>query len=279
MCKISVSGYDKGKSSFPRKEICFRRTAMKRQTIFILQELSARELKRKYSRSRLGILWSVLNPLLSMAVLSFIFSAMFRKSIENYPVYYLTGFLIWNFFTTATNTAMTSLADNQTLLLQIRLPKSVFPLSRVFTAFLNFLYSLAAYVLILAFFSIKPSWTMALFPAVVFFVFLFSLGMSYILSVLYVFFGDIRHLYGVFLTLWMYLSALFYPLELLPEIMQRIIWQNPIYNFIYAARACILYHTLPPWSVWVKIVVWSVGLYLAGVSVFQRSQNQIVQRL
>ena len=75
---------------------------MKRQTIFILQELSARELKRKYSRSRLGILWSVLNPLLSMAVLSFIFSAMFRKSIENYPVYYLTGFLIWNFFTTAT---------------------------------------------------------------------------------------------------------------------------------------------------------------------------------
>ena len=71
----------------------------------------------------------------------------------------------------------------------------------------------------------------------------------------------------------------FYPLELLPEIMQRIIWQNPIYNFIYAARACILYHTLPPWSVWVKIVVWSVGLYLAGVSVFQRSQNQIVQRL
>ena len=82
---------------------------MDRQSFFVIQELVAREIRRKYSRSKLGIIWSVLNPLLSMAVLSLIFSTMFRKSIENYPVYYLTGFLIWNFFTTATNTAMTCL--------------------------------------------------------------------------------------------------------------------------------------------------------------------------
>ena len=126
-----------------------------KQTLFVIQELIAREMKRKYSRSKLGILWSVLNPLLSMAVLSLVFSTMFRKSIENYPVYYLTGYLIWSFFTTATNTAMTSLADNQALLLQVRLPKEIFPFSRVCTAFVNFLYSLAAYVVILVFFRIK----------------------------------------------------------------------------------------------------------------------------
>ena len=124
---------------------------MDRQSFFVIQELVAREIRRKYSRSKLGIIWSVLNPLLSMAVLSLIFSTMFRKSIENYPVYYLTGFLIWNFFTTATNTAMTALADNQMLILQVKLPRSVFPLARVCTAFVNYLYSLIAYLCILLF--------------------------------------------------------------------------------------------------------------------------------
>ena len=117
---------------------------MRKQSYFVIQELVSRELKRKYSRSRLGILWSVLSPLLSMAVLSLVFSAMFRKSIENYPVYYLTGFILWNFFTTATNTAMTALADNQTLILQVKFPREVFPFARVYTAFVNFLYSLIA---------------------------------------------------------------------------------------------------------------------------------------
>ena len=79
-----------------------------KQTLFVIQELVAREMKRKYSRSKLGILWSVLNPLLSMTVLSLVFSTMFRKSIENYPVYYLTGFLIWSFFTTAHKTSAVS---------------------------------------------------------------------------------------------------------------------------------------------------------------------------
>ena len=86
------------------------------QYFFVVRELVSRELKRKYSRSKLGVLWSVLNPLLSMAILSMIFSTMFRHSIENYPIYYLTGYVIWNLFTIATNTAMTALVDNKPLL-------------------------------------------------------------------------------------------------------------------------------------------------------------------
>ena len=160
---------------------------MRGHLYFVTGQLVAREMKRKYSRSRLGILWSVLNPLLSMAVLSMIFSTMFRKSIEDYPVYYLTGLLIWSFFTAATNTAMTALADNQALLLQVRLPRSVFPLSRVVTAFVNFLYSLAAYAVMLLVFRIPLRESALVFPVIVLFLFLFSLGMGYVLSVLYVF--------------------------------------------------------------------------------------------
>ena len=250
-----------------------------KQTLFVIQELVAREMKRKYSRSKLGILWSVLNPLLSMTVLSLVFSTMFRKSIENYPVYYLTGFLIWNFFTTATNSAMTSLGDNQALLLQVRLPREIFPFSRVCTAFVNFLYSLAAYVVILAVFRISLGISAFFFPLVMILLFFFSLGAGYILAVLYVFFGDVKHLYSVLLTLWMYLSALFYPLELLPEGMQVLIWQNPVYNFIAAARDCILYGRMPGAAVWARVILWSLGVFLAGTWIFRESQNRIVQKL
>lgn len=252
---------------------------MRGHLYFVTGQLVAREMKRKYSRSRLGILWSVLNPLLSMAVLSMIFSAMFRKSIEDYPVYYLTGLLIWSFFTAATNTAMTALADNQALLLQVRLPRSVFPLSRVVTAFVNFLYSLAAYAVMLLVFRIPLRESALVFPVIVLFLFLFSLGMGYVLSVLYVFFGDIRHLYGVALTLWMYLSALFYPLELLPRTMQAVIWQNPVYNFIAGARDCLLYGRMPPAMVLLRIALWGVGMYGAGRVVFWKSQNRVIQKL
>ena len=240
---------------------------MDRQSLFVIQELVSREIRRKYSRSKLGIIWSVLNPLLSMAVLSLIFSSMFRKSIENYPVYYLTGFLIWNFFTTATNTAMTSLADNQMLILQVKLPRSIFPLARVCTAFVNYLYSLAAYLCILLLFRIPFTWYMLLYPAIAAMVFFFALGLGCILSVLYVFFGDVRHLYSVLLTLWMYLS------------MQALIRQNPIYSFIAAARDCILYGRMPGADVWARMVLWSLGVFLAGAWIFRGSQNRIVQKL
>ena len=110
-------------------------------------------------------------------------------------------------------------------------------------------------------------------------VFFFALGLGCILSVLYVFFGDVRHLYSVLLTLWMYLSALFYPLELLPEGMQVLIWQNPVYNFIAAARDCILYGRMPGAEVWARMVLWSLGVFLAGAWIFRGSQNRIVQKL
>lgn len=246
---------------------------------FVTQQLVKRELNKKYSRSRLGILWSVLNPLLSMAVLSLVFSTMFRKSIENYPVYYLTGLILWNLFTGATNSAMTSLADNQTLLLQTRFPRMIFPLSRILASFVNFLYSLVPYAVILAVFSIPFSWTMVFFVPIVLLLVLFSTGVGYLLSVLYIYFGDIRHLYGVFLTLWMYLSALFYPLALLPATMQALIGENPVYCFISAARDCMMYGQTPPAGVWLRMFLWTVLLFGAGCRCFVRNQRKIMQRL
>ena len=106
-----------------RREIRKKRSETGKQRMFVIKQLVSREIKRKYARSYLGIVWSVLNPLLSMAVLSMIFSTMFRRSIENFPIYYLTGMIIWQMFSTSTTTAMTALEDNKQLLLKVKKTK------------------------------------------------------------------------------------------------------------------------------------------------------------
>ena len=168
-----------------------------KQYFFVLRQLVSRELKRKYARSYLGILWSVLNPMLSMAVLSMIFSTMFKKSIQNFPIYYLTGLIIWQLFSTATSTSITTLVDNRQLLLKVKLSKETFVLARVFTAVANFGYTFIAYIIMLFVFKIKFNPYMLLLPIDVIFLTLFSIGMAYILSTCYVFFADINHLYSV----------------------------------------------------------------------------------
>lgn len=254
-----------------------KKTTELKQYVFVIRQLVAREIKRKYSRSYLGILWSVLNPLLSMVVLSLIFTTMFRRSIENYPLYLLSGQIIWQLFTGATNAAMTVMVDNRVLLTRVKFPKMIFPIARVYSALVNFLYTFLAYILMLFVFRIQPSVTMILAPVIVLLLTMFSLGMGYLLSVIYVFFGDIKHLYSVLLTLWMYCSAIFYPFSSLPEMMKTVVSTNPIYNYIACMRNCMLYGTWPAAAEWLRMFGWALGMYWIGSLVFRKNQNRIMQ--
>lgn len=251
----------------------------RKQYAFVIRQLTAREIKRRYARSYLGIVWSVLNPLLSMAVLSLIFSQLFRRSIENYPIYYLTGYILWQSFTGATNAAMTSLADNKMLLLKVKFPMELFILTRVYTALINLGYSLIAYVIMLLVFRIPISWTILFSPVIVLCLFLFALGMSYMLSVAYVFFGDVKHLYSVVLTLWMYCSAIFYPAEQLQGFIRVVIEHNPMYLYIDGLRQAVMYRMLPGVREIILMTVWGIGMYVLGHLVFQRNQMRIIQKL
>lgn len=251
----------------------------RRQYIFAVRQLVSREVKRKYARSYLGIVWSVLNPLMSMAVMSMIFTTIFKRSIENFPIYYLTGHLIWDLFSGGTNHAMTALVDNHSMLMKVKLSKQTFVIARVFTALTNFAYSCVAYVVMLVIFRVKPNVYMLLFPIDVLFALLFTMGIGYILSILYVFFADIKYLYSVLLTLWMYLSALFYPVTGLSEIMQWVIRKNPVYNYIEFARDIVLYGIMPEPVLWLKIVGWGVLSFAVGYRFFQKKENLVMQKM
>ena len=250
-----------------------------KQYFFVIRELTGREIKRKYARSHLGILWSVLNPLLSMSVMSLIFSTMFKRSIENFPVYYLTGQIIWTLFSTGTNSAMTVLVDNKSLLLKVKFPKQVFLFSRIYTALVNFGYTCIAYVLILAVFRIKPTIYILLFPIDILLLLLFTMGMGYMLSVVYVFFADIKYLYSIVLTLWMYLSAVFYPAESLSVGMQRVLGINPVYLSITIARGCVMYGTMPDLVLWVRLTAAALVCFGAGYFIFKKQENKIMQHI
>ncbi len=250
-----------------------------RQYLFTVKQLVSREVKRKYARSYLGIVWSVLNPLMSMAVLSMIFSTLFKRSIENYPLYYLTGIVFWNLFTGATNSAMTALVDNKAMLMKVKLSKQTFVIARIFTALTNFGYTCVAYVLMLIVFRVRPNPYMLLFPIDILFIMLFSAGIGFMLSILYVFFADIQYLYSVLLTLWMYMSAIFYPVNNLSNTMQWIIRKNPVYNYIEFARDIVLYGVMPEPVLWLKIIGWGILSFTVGYFIFKKKENSVMQKL
>ena len=214
-----------------------------------------------------------------MAVISLVFSQMFQRAIENYPIYYLCGNIIWTLFTGATNSAMTALVDNKTMLIKVKLPMQIFIFARVYTAFVNFLYSLIAFVLMLCIFRITPHWTLFFFPVIILCALIFCLGMSYILSTAYVFFGDVKYLYSVFLTLLMYMSALFYPVSSLPAVLQKVIGFNPVFVYIDALRDIVMYGTLPSATGIVKMFVFAIVFYLIGLWVFNANKNKVMQKL
>lgn len=252
----------------------------RKQYWFVIKELTGREVKRKYVRSKLGIIWSILSPLLHMAIISLIFSYLFRRSIENFPVYYFCGHLIWHLFSESTNHAMTALVDNRTMLIKVKFPMSVFLISRVLTALVNLCFSLIGFVVILIFFRITPSWRMLLMPVIVILTTLFSMGLSYILATVYAFFADIKHLYGnVIMTLWFYFCALFYPVENLPELMQKIISYNPVFLYINALREIVLWGVMPSYMEWLKMIVAAAAMFFLGRLIFRKNRNKIMQVL
>lgn len=251
----------------------------KRPYFFVIQELTSREIKRKYARSRLGIIWSVLNPLLMMIVMTMVFSYMFKRSIDKFPLYYLTGSLFWNLFSDGTSHSMSALADNKTLLLKAKLPRQTFVLSRICTTLVNFGFSFVPYVLMLFVFQIRPSWTMLLFPLDVLLTLAFAMGIGYMLSILYIYFADIQYLYGVFLRILLYLTAVFYPVSSLPETLQKVIGLNPVYMSVYIARECMVYGRVPHYTAWLKLSLAAIVSCAVGWMVFDRKQNDVMQRI
>lgn len=243
---------------------------------YLLYDLVARDLKTKYRRSVLGILWSVLNPLLMMLVLTAIFSQIFRFEIDDFPVYYLTGYLIFNFVSEATNLSMTSVINAGGLIKKVYIPKFVFPLEKCLFSLVNMLFSLLAAVIVFVIVGVEPHATMLLFFVPILYTFLFNFGFSMILTAMNTFFRDVGYLYNVFITLWMYLTPIIYPISALPSWLASLIRFNPLYHYVKYFRNVTMYGKLPSLEDNLICIAFSLIFVMLGVLVFRRKQNQFI---
>lgn len=243
---------------------------------FLIGELVSRDVKLKYRRSALGYLWSLLNPLLTMIIVSTVFSFIFKQEIENFPIYLLIGQIMFQFFSESTSMAMGSIIQNAALLKKVYVPKYIFPISRVLSCSVNFVFSLLALFIVMLFTATPVNFTILLIPFPILCILIFSIGISLILSVYAVYFRDLLHLYGVFTTMIMYLTPIFYPITLLPNGIAWLINANPLTQFVTCMRTIVLERSLPSASNAVLCVVFALASLFIGIRVFSTKQSKFM---
>ena len=208
----------------------------------LLQQLVVKDIKLKYRRSFLGYMWSILNPLMIMIIMVLVFSNMFRFDIANYPVYLIVGQTIFNFVSEATNQAMFSITGNAALMKKTYVPKYIFTVSKVTSSFVNMVF-----------------------------------GLGLLLAQGTVFFRDIQYIYGAFLTAWMYLTPIFYPIQQLPfELMWIIKHFNPLYAYITQFRMIVLDGVFPDVRLIFYGFVVSLIMLLIGTLIFMKKQDHFI---
>jgi lipopolysaccharide transport system permease protein len=243
----------------------------------LIKELVGRDLKLKYRRSFLGYLWSILNPLLIMIIMTIVFSTLLGKGIENYPVYLFTGRLLFEFMKSSTTNAMKSVTGNASLLRKVYMPKYIFTLAKVTSCVIDLLFSLGALVIVMLVTRAPFYWQALLSPIVILQLYLFSLGLGFFLAQFNVFFRDIQHIYAAVLTAWMYLTPIIYLIERMPAKIQFCIKAfNPMYYYVAQFRDLVYYGRIPgPRIFWGGWLMAFLALFI-GVWSFQRSKDKFI---
>ena len=243
---------------------------------FLLGQLVSRDFKTRYKRSILGVLWSMLNPLLTMAVQYLIFSNLFRWDVDNYAVYLLSGTVVFNFFSEATSQALTSVTGGASLITKVYVPTYVFPLSKVISAYINLGFSTIALYVILLLQRVPLNIYHWFIPMNYLTLGMFSCGMGMILSALMVYFRDTQFIYNVVIVLWTYMTPLFYPVSIIPEKWLWLYKLNPTYQYVTFFRTILLDGRLPSAAQFLLCWGYGIGLMILGVQMFRKLKRNFV---
>ena len=245
---------------------------------FLLQQLVSRDFKVKYKRSVLGIVWSLLYPILTMVVMAIVFSNVFKFSTPgvNYLAYLLSGLVMFNYFNEASNLAMSSVVGSFSLLNKIYIPKYIFPLWKCLFVGINFLLTLVPLYIVLFATGTGVNIYHLLLPYAFICLFMFTLGMGFILSAVSVFLRDMFYIYGIVVMMWTYLTPIMYDIKMINESLQPWLKLNPMYHYINFAREIILYGRIPQPFTWVTCIISAVFVLIVGVVVFKKTQDKFI---
>ena len=227
---------------------------------FLFSELVKRDFKKKYKRTYLGMLWSLISPLLTLLIMTLVFKHFFGADTPHYTIYVFCGNIIFAFFNDATTGGMTALISNADIFSKINIPKYLFLFSKSVSALINFGLTFVVFIVFCIIDGVSFYWGFfaLIIPTVC--LIIFNIGLGLILSALYVFFRDMQYLWGVFTMLLMYMSAIFYTLDKFPEAMQRLFLLNPLYVYIKYFRLIVIDNSMPS----IQFTLLSIGYALVA---------------
>ena len=247
---------------------------------FLFTELVKRDFKKKYKRTYLGVFWSLLSPLLTLLVMRIVFTEFFGRGMEHYTTYLFCGNIVWAYFSDATNGGMSSLMDNAGVFTKINVPKYLFLFSRNVSSLINFSMTFIVFLIfcIIDGVAITPLFLTLIFPILC--LIIFNVGVGLILSAMFIFFRDIQYLWGVFLTLLMYLSAIFYnPIQF--GAWEKFFLLNPVYVYIkYFRHVVIGINGAPPMLPSVEYHLLALGYAIAvffiGLLIYKKMNHKFL---
>jgi ABC-2 type transport system permease protein len=247
---------------------------------YLVVQLVRRDILTRYKRSVLGVAWTMLNPLGTMLVLTFVFSHAFGAKVVGYPAFVLSGLAAWNFFSQTTNAATLHLVWGGSLLKRIYIPRTAFAVSATGTGLVNLVLSLFPLLLIMLAIGVPIRPAFLLTPIPVLFLVFFSLGVGLLISAIAVYFADIAEMYQIALTAWMYLTPVIYPLDIIPENYRIwIVRLNPMYHLISLFRATVFEGRVPSLSEFLVAGGISLATLAAGWWFFTKRADEFAYRI
>lgn len=243
---------------------------------FLIQQLVARDFKTKYKRSVLGYLWSFLNPLLTMLVQYVVFSTIFKAGIENYPVYLLSGIILFNFFSEAVGQGLMSIVYNSALITKVYVPKYIYPVTKVASTSINLFISVIPLLLVTLLTGVKITPAILLLPFVLLCLLAFCIGVVLALSASTVFFRDTQYLWGIASMVWMYATPLFYPESIIPDKFRFIQTLNPMYHMIRFTRIILIEGVSPAPMQYATCILSALIACVIGAFIFKKTQSKFI---
>lgn len=246
---------------------------------FILSNLVSTQLKVRYRRSTLGFLWALLNPVLMIGVLSFVFSRIMRLDIEDYALWIFSGLIPYQFFSACILNGSRSLLDNEFLIRKVRAQKLIFPLACVTVAAVNMMFAFGALFVLFQFLGGSIHVQLVLLPVGVLLLGLFAFGASLAVMTLLVWFRDTEHMVGVLLHALYFASPILYQPKVMGEKVALLLEWNPLTHFLAFFHAAVYYGTWPSSATWMAAVLWTLGALAVGYAVYKANEHEYIFRL
>jgi len=245
----------------------------------LIRIMTISELKVKYQSSILGFTWSLLNPLLMMLVLYFVFNNVFKATQNHFALYLLIGIVSWRFLSNGTMSAMASIVGKPSLVTKIRIPRQVLVLSVVLSSFISSILEFVVLLPLLFILGVGLSPYILLFPVIHLIFFMMVYGMSLILASLYVYYRDLNQIWEVIIQMGFFLSPIVYPLSTVPKEYLSYYMLNPVTVIIQMYRDILLYHAAPAPADLAFAFLVGIAIVLLGSAVFKRLERRFAEEM